>query len=591
MEQNNRQDGRQDGRQKNEHNGGQTSEKTIAQDKGHIKENLSRRSFLKGAALASATAATAAGTTALVGCGLTGLGSASGATGDWLPKTWDYECDVLVIGYGGAGMWASLIAADEGEQEVIVLEKVALRGGGNSSINNGEWTIIEPDKADLFKRYIKTFTQGKTPENMIDAWVAECLRNVEYADKYNMTYEIVEKALAGSIPEYAFLEGGAFEGAQKLASIDGFGMVTFAELNKKREELGIEVLFDCHDQRLIQNPETKEILGAYTLMGNDGTEKAVKARKGVVMCTGGFEFNEDLKNEHLKCYPFKFEGWGWNTGDGIKMVEDVGAKLWHMDMAISMYSMWTRDPDFDFSILAFMPSFSYFTVNRLGKRYVNEDNMGTPHNGWHTLLHFDDSIADYDRIPSWQIFDQSCFDAGKLSTSQGDFFECGNFASDLPDSLRAWDGWSQDNKAELERGWILTGNTLKELGEKIKDFDPLMDVGALQKTFDEYQEFCDAKKDARFDRNPDHLQKLDGGPYYAISLYPGSCSTLGGPMKNENGQVLNPAREVIPRLYAAGSFGNFQSHTYGITGGNNAENMVWGRISGRHCAGLENWDA
>ena len=83
------------------------------------------------------------------------------------------------------------------------------------------------------------------------------------------------------------------------------------------------------------------------------------------------------------------------------MVEDVGAKLWHMDMAISMYSMWTRDPENDFSILYFMPANSYFNVNRLGKRYVNENNMGSPHNGWHTLLSFDDSIDDFDRIPSW----------------------------------------------------------------------------------------------------------------------------------------------------------------------------------------------
>ena len=143
-----------------------------------------------------------------------------------------------------------------------------------------------------------------------------------------------------------------------------------------------------------------------------------------------------------------------------------------------MYSMWTRDPEYDFSILYFMPGFSYFNVNRLGKRFVNENNMGSPHNGWHTLLSFDDSIADFDRIPSWGIFDQSCFDAGKLSTSQGDFFECGNFASDLPDeSVRDWDGWSQDNKAELERGWILTGATIKELGQKIKEFDPLDGCG------------------------------------------------------------------------------------------------------------------
>ena len=183
--------------------------------------------------------------------------------------------------------------------------------------------------------------------------------------------------------------------------------------------------------------------------------------------------------------------------------------------------------------------------------------MGSPHNGWHTLLSFDDAIADFDRIPSWGIFDQSCFDAGKLSTSQGDFFECGNFASDLPDSVRDWDGWSQDNKAELERGWILTGATIEELGQKIKEFDPLMDVDTLKATFEEYQGFAAAGKDARFDRAAETMVPLDNGPYYAVSIYPGSCSTLGGPMKNENAQVLDPAQNPIPRLYAAGCFGTF----------------------------------
>ncbi|MEG2746916.1 MAG: FAD-binding protein, partial [Gordonibacter sp.] len=407
-----------------------------------MESGVSRRTFIKGASVA---AAAVAGTAALAGCT---TGGGSSASGDWMPKTWDYECDVLVIGYGGAGMWSSLIAADEGGQKVIVLEKAPERGGGNSSINNGEWTIVEKDKADTFKKYIKAFTHGQTPEPMINAWVEECIRNTEYADKYGMTYEVVEKALAGTIPEYSFLDDNAYEGSCKLSSVDGFGMLSFRELDAQREKLGIEVIFDAHDQRLIQNPETKEIVGAYTMIGNE--EKTVKASKGVIMCTGGFEFNEDLKNQYLKCYPFKFEGWQYNTGDGIKMVEDVGAKLWHMDMAISMYSMWTRDPENDFSILYFMPGFSYFNVNRLGKRFVNENSMGSPHNGWHTLLSFDDVIDDFDRIPSWGIFDQTCFDAGKLSTSQGDFFECGNFASDLPDTIRAWDGWSQDNKAELE---------------------------------------------------------------------------------------------------------------------------------------------
>ena len=97
--------------------------------------------------------------------------------------------------------------------------------------------------------------------------------------------------------------------------------------------------------------------------------------------------------------PLQVRGLQFNTGDGIKMVEDVGAKLWHMDMAISMYSMWTRDPENDFSILYFMPANSYFNVNRLGKRYVNENNMGSPHKRLAHAAVVRDSIDDFDRIP------------------------------------------------------------------------------------------------------------------------------------------------------------------------------------------------
>lgn len=80
-------------------------------------------------------------------------------------------------------------------------------------------------------------------------------------------------------------------------------------------------------------------------------------------------------------------------------------------------------------------------------------------------------------------------------------------------------------------------------------------------------------------------------PYYAIANYPGGCTTLGGPLKNEHAQLLDGKGEVIPRLYAADSISNFQEHTYGISGGGNAENMVWGRIAARHSCALEPWDA
>ena len=334
---------------------------------------LSRRSFLKGAGVAAAAVAGSAAP-------LAGCSSDAGASQEWLPKSWDYECDLLVIGYGGAGMWASLIGADECGQEVLVLEKAPVRGGGNSSINNGEFAVIKD--AEGMRQYWHEMTQDvDTPSAVIDAWIEEGLRNCEYADKYELEYDINEQAIAGTIPEYSFLPGGA--GCQSIADPPGFGMASFEILDQKRKDLGIEVLFDCHDEHLIQNPDTKEIVGAYTMIGSE--EKTVKARKGVILCTGGFEFNEDMKRKYLKCYPFKFEGWKYNTGDGIKMVEEVGGKLWHMGMAGAMYRMWTRDPENDFLILIMPPDQTFIYTDRLGKRWVDEMRIGSPHNGWHAF--------------------------------------------------------------------------------------------------------------------------------------------------------------------------------------------------------------
>ena len=556
-------------------------------------KGLYRRSFLKGTA---ATGAALAGAAALAGCSGTAAGSSNPLAEiqkpeNAIPETWDAETDIVVVGYGGAGMWASLIGSDEGASNVTVLEKAPVEGGGNSRINNGEWTVIK-DSAK-FKEYCTAFSQGQMEEKMIDAYIAEAERHTEYADKYGMTYEVAEQALAGTIPEYWFLDDGAYAGIIGVADVEGFGMTTFHELEAKRAELGlpVDIQFDCHDEHLIQNPDTREIVGVRYTQGD--TEKTIKAKKGVILTCGGFEFNEELKNKYLKIHPFKFEGWEWNTGDGIRMVEEVGAKLWHMDMVISTTAMWTRDPEYDFAIFASPMSNAYFNVNRLGKRFQNENATGgTAHNGWHTLMSFSDAIADYDRIPTWTIFDQKGIDGGPMGTQQGGSFECGNYTTDLPDEIRAWDGWSDDNQAEIERGWVLKGDTLEDLAAKIKEFDHWMDYETLKATFDEYQSFCDAGKDARFDRELTKEDKLtEEGPYYAISIYPGSCSTLGGPKKNEFAQVEDPAGNVIPRLYAAGCFGNFQAYTYGITGGNNSENMVWGRIAGRHCAALEPWDA
>ena len=529
---------------------------------------VSRRSFLKGAGVA---AAAVAGSAALAGCA---SGSTGAASGDWLPKSWDYECDLLVIGYGGAGMWASLIGADECGQEVIVLEKAPVEGGGNSRINNGEWTIVEESDKERFKKYIKAFTHGKTPEPMIDAWVNECVRNTEYADKYGMTYEVSEVALAGAIPEYYFLDDNAYEGSCKLSSVDGFGMLSFRELDAQREKLGVQVLFDCHDERLIQNPETKEIVGAYTMIGSE--EKTVKARKGVIMTTGGFEFNEDLKNAYLKCYPFKFEGWQFNTGDGIKAalwagaVKDITSATMIFDrglVAPGTTAGYTEE-----SVKAGNPQWPgngqfnpgtqpFLKVNLRGERFALES-------------------ADYDYLPH-----AAAQQPGGVYISVWD----GNFGDDVQRfhtlgcsagtrtgvlGVKKEDGTYDLDKyfeKELADGRLQKADTLDELADKL-GFD-----ADAKKTFlatcERYNELYDNQEDVDFGKEPYRLSELRTPPFFGATLGGTLLTTIDGVRINADCQALNTDFEPIEGLYCAGDCsgslfsGNYPDQMHGVACG------------------------
>lgn len=539
---------------------------------------ISRRGFMAsaaGAAVATGMAATSAH-----------ADNASDPNKPWLPASWDYETDVLVIGYGGAGQWAGLIAYDEGA-EVMFLEKSPFRGGGSSSINMGQWTC--PHDADAAAQFAFEAFHGQTPMDVCQAWADEAVQNADYADKYGIEYTLGDSARA----EYDFFTG--FDQMYVGQGV-GWGVAAFEVLDQHIKDRGIEILFDCHDEELIQDPITKEILGAYTLIGDDETKKAVKARKGVCLCTGGFEFNFDLQAKYLKCYPMRgFYGWKYNTGDGIGMAQKVGADLWHMQQVCGGVNCWFDDPEIvPGGVSCTIPTDNYIEVSRRGDRFINEDTF-MPHGGWKPYATFDEEICDFDRVPSWWVFDQTAFEGGSLGGMVGGASQeaggtgIGYTTPGLDPELGGWAGWSVDNQWELERGWIKCGDTLEELVEVMHAWDPdYMEIDRLKAAIDRWNELCDKGADEDFGRSG--LAKIETPPFYALPLYPGICNTIGGARRNGKAQVLNPDGNPIPRLYSAGSFGNMAGHTYAVTGGNGSENWCVGRIAGREAAHLDSWE-
>ncbi len=118
----------------------------------------------------------------------------------WLPDSWDYETDVCIVGYGGAGMIAAVHAYDAGAN-VLILEKAPVRGGGNSGFNMGQFTC--PDDVDAAATYVYKSCNGTTPMDVCQAWGEEAVKNYDDAVEYGLDCELGETARS----EYDFIEG------------------------------------------------------------------------------------------------------------------------------------------------------------------------------------------------------------------------------------------------------------------------------------------------------------------------------------------------------------------------------------------------
>jgi hypothetical protein len=585
------------------------------------KRDISRRNFIKATSVGIGAAA------------LTGI-SAAEAKEAGLPEKWDKETDVIVVGCGGAGTTAAITASDAGAR-VIIVEK-APEGGGNSRIGGGQFSYSTPEKKDNAAKYLFAACNGTTPMDVCQAWADEMVHNGEWLKKMGVTYNTP-----------SVLNGGDFRGLPGSDGI-GTGMMNalgwYKVIEKQIKDKGIEIMFNSPATELIQHPINKEILGVK--VKSDGKEKCIKARKGVILCSGGFEFNEDMIKNYLRPSTIKFTGWIYNTGDGIKMAQAVGADLWHMNMiASALYTIVTPESKMGW-IYPEPKGSSFILVSRYGQRFVKEGDW-FPHRSimGYSMWDWRDNRKDteYPCCPHYMIFDETTRLAGGIGSTMGGMgvtatptwlgglaaswdeagsgmalmteggsggrsgeppsgdrsgAPSGGDRSGAPAGSSGGSGrmgtskWSSDNSTEIEKGYIKKADTITALAERIGGE---MTAEALTATVAKWNGFCDAGVDSDFGRKnrsgmtPTKLEKIQKPPFYAIEIWPGGFSTCGGPRKNANGQVMGVDGNPIKRLYEAGSLGHTCGQVYSMSGANYCEVFVWGRISGRNVAALKSW--
>ncbi|MEV0366852.1 FAD-dependent oxidoreductase [Nocardia fusca] len=477
------------------------------------------------------------------------------ATPDRAAPRFEHSVDVVVLGMGAAGCAAAIAAHDAGAR-VLLLEKAdPAQAGGNTRVSGGAW--FHHDDPARAATYLRALCGDRTvPEPVVQVW-AEHTRTVS---------EWIE-SLGGRVApngnyraEYPELDGSDCYGGYRC--VDGVlgDRRLFELLTTAVGDRGIEVAYSTPGQELITDPSSGAVVGVATDAG-----ERISARRGVVLATGGFEGDPEMLSRHLGLTDVSLWGSAAATGDGHRMAQRVGADFWHMDNMMAVNGI--RPPGDRHGFFAmFLHAKGFLWVDQSGHRFVDEC-VPTGHgqariNGRYEL---------HPHRPMHVIFDERTRRAGPISPS----------AAIMPVGWKVLvDGyrWSDDNQAEVDRGWIHRADTPAELATLLG-----LPPAALESTVQRYNSACSAGFDDAWGRAPDTLVALHEPPFYAYTAGPLLAWTNGGPRRDEHARVLDLSGEVIPGLYAAGTVSS--TYSWAKDGGFHiADAIVFGRIAGRHAA-------
>ncbi len=284
------------------------------------------------------------------------------------------------------------------------------------------------------------------------------------------------------------------------------------------------------------DPKTGKVAGVIVTAG--GKTKYFKARKAVIITSGGFGRNAEMVAEFapdmVDCVPVMPPS---HMGDGLKMGLAVGAAT--KDIGKAVAPAWPVDAVTHSNALRAL-NFGGIMVNAKGQRFADESypdsfygpmtGAGMQQSGGYFIIWSDKTRKDI-------------LAAGEAYAKGG----------------------GKDFMLALERCKQMKATTL----EKLADIAGI-DAKGLSKTIEKYNSDIDKKGyDTVFGRRvqkggiPTPIFKLDKGPYYAVRCVTSTTSMKGGLKINGKGQVLNQYAEPIPGLYAAGEVtGGLCTKTY-----------------------------
>lgn len=551
-----------------------------------MENSVSRREFMTGATLAAGAAVAAAGAKSAFAdeaaeeeeTEAEEEAAEEEAESDDGEIAWDQEVDVVVCGTGTA-IFAAFEAESEGATSVALIEKSSGFGGTAAYSGGAFWAPCnshmladgyEDNREDAIA-FMKANAEGMTTDAIIEAYVDAVPEFCDWVTDY-MGIEL-DYLSGGSLygsesyMDYTDLEGYRAYGrtltvsgsnVSEEATSSSYGGPLMWSLIRELVDNDdvIDLQLSTEAKHLLTNDDGR-VIGVQCEQ-EDGTTINIKARYGVILGCGGFDFNTEWRKRYLRTPVFNTVSVSTNTGDAHRMGLEVGAALgnmqnyWGTPAMLPVEDLPEGDTLFDGSIFYNDMSSIYdagvrrakpncIVVNQAGERFANESSAYHQFN--RTFESWDASTFAPRNYPAYIICDAT-FASYYLMPGTSKSAEVG----DIPEGT-------------------IVADTLEDLAEQLG-----IDADRLTKTVEEFNENAREGTDPQFHRG-EHVFDLSTGadftgrtdianpclgpvetaPFYAYGYVPGMLGTSGGLVINEKGRVLNNDDEEIPGLYACGN--------------------------------------
>lgn len=434
---------------------------------------------------------------------------------------WHMETDVAVVGFGGAGACAAIEAADAGAR--VTIFEVASASGGSTALSSAEiymggsgGTRVQKacgydDSTENMLNYM-LLTQGEVGDKeKIRLYCEGSAEHFQWMVDHGVPYkdtEFKKRAIVALTDDGLLYTGN--EKAWPFTDVaspvprghnleiegDNGGPLFMDIMTKQVEAAGAQIEYNARALTLIAN-DAEGVIGLVVRI--DGEERNVRARKGVVLCSGGFAMNKEMFEHYAPktsgfCSPI---GNPFDDGTGIRMGQGVGGALLHMNQC--------------FTTIPYYPpaSMTYgILVNAQGQRFINED-----------VYHA--RIAAH---AAQQVGDRICLIIGEKH-------------------------WKQPN---------MLGGEIVSAADNLDDLASETGLPAenLRHTVEHYNAHAAKGEDPLFHKQAAWLEPIEA-TYAAVDITPGRngiyvAFTLGGLDTLPTGEVQTMDKAVIPGLYAAG---------------------------------------